>query len=111
MTRALSAYRLMWIIVMFDLPVLTREERKAATDFRLHLLDLGFEMAQFSVYMRYCVSSHQGETLAARVAGELPTDGKVNILFFTDKQYERIQSYRGRSRQRGNSPPSQFDLF
>lgn len=111
MSRVLSGYRLMWIVVMFDLPVLTREERKAATDFRLDLLDLGFEMAQYSVYMRYCVSSHQAETLSTRVADTLPSEGKVNILFFTDKQYERIQSYRGRTREAGKTPPPQFDLF
>lgn len=107
----LSSYRIMWMIVMFDLPVVTRVERKAATDFRMRLLDHGFEMAQFSVYMRFCVSSHQAETLAGRIAEELPASGKVNILFFTDKQYERILSFHGRSRQDGPKTPSQFQLF
>lgn len=101
----------MWMAVMFDLPVVTREERKAATDFRLRLLDHGFEMAQFSVYMRYCVSPHQAETLAGRIAAELPASGKVNIVFFTDKQYERILSFRGRSPETGRKPPPQFELF
>lgn len=107
----LSGYRIMWMAVMFDLPVITREERKAATDFRLRLLDYGFEMAQFSVYMRYCVSSHQAETLAGYIATALPESGKVNVLFFTDKQYERILSFRGRSALKGRKPPSQFELF
>ncbi len=101
----------MWMAVMFDLPVVTREERKAATDFRLRLLDFGFEMAQFSVYMRYCISPHQAETLAKRVEAELPEAGKVNILFFTDRQYERILSFRGRTRQEGQKSPPQFELF
>lgn len=35
----------MWIVVMFDLPVIEREERKAATAFRNDLLDMGFEMS------------------------------------------------------------------
>lgn len=101
----------MWMIVMFDLPVGTRQERKAATGFRLALLDLGFEMAQFSVYMRFCVSQTQSATLAARVEEALPDDGKVNILAVTDKQYERIVSYFGGARQRGKLTPSQFELF
>jgi len=46
----LSGYRNMWLLVMFDLPVTQKEERKEAADFRNYLLDLGFEMAQFSVY-------------------------------------------------------------
>lgn len=96
---------------MFDLPVITREERKAATDFRLRLLDFGFEMAQFSVYMRFCVSPHQAETLTGLIEAELPKAGKVNLLFFTDKQYERILSFRGRSPQARQKPPPQFELF
>ena len=42
----------MWVIVMFDLPVVEKAERKAATDFRNALLDMGFEMSQFSVYLK-----------------------------------------------------------
>jgi CRISPR-associated protein Cas2 len=40
----LNAYRIMWIFVMFDLPVGTDKERKAATDFRKKLLKDGFSM-------------------------------------------------------------------
>ena len=42
----------MWLQVMFDLPVNTKKQRKKATGFRNGLLDLGFEMIQFSVYQR-----------------------------------------------------------
>lgn len=52
--RLLSGYRIMWLIAMFDLPVLTKPERKAATIFRNDLLDEGFEMVQLSVYYRWC---------------------------------------------------------
>ena len=37
----LSGYRIMWILVMFDLPTDTKPQRKAATDFRNFLLDEG----------------------------------------------------------------------
>ena len=49
-----SGYQLMWILVMFDLPVGTKEQMRAATRFREYLLDEGFEMAQFSIYARFC---------------------------------------------------------
>ena len=58
----LSGYRLMWILVMFDLPVVEPQERKAATGFRNALLDMGFEMTQFSVYLRFCSSYPQVQT-------------------------------------------------
>lgn len=96
---------------MFDLPVVERSERKAATDFRNTLLDMGFEMAQFSVYMRFCTSQAQIDTFCKRVEQALPEGGKVNILIFTDKQYERIISYCGKAKQAAKKSPDQFNLF
>lgn len=107
----LSAYRLMWMVVMFDLPVVTKSERRAATGFRNALLDMGFEMSQFSVYMRFCTSGTQVETYCKRVETSLPEGGKVTILQFTDKQYERIISFHGKAKLPANKTPDQFDLF
>ncbi len=107
----LSGYRLMWMIVMFDLPVTEKEESKTAAAFRKSLFDMGFEMSQFSVYMRFCTSPAQIETYAKRVETCLPQGGRVNILQFTDKQYERIITYHGKMKQPPNKTPDQFDLF
>ena len=96
---------------MFDLPVIEKTERKAATAFRNTLLDLGFEMSQFSVYMRFCSSATQVDTYSKKVEAALPEGGKVNILQFTDKQYERIISFRGQRKQPPFQIPDQFDLF
>jgi CRISPR-associated protein Cas2 len=101
----------MWMIVMFDLPVVSKAERKAATAFRNALLDMGFDMSQFSVYMRFCTSSKQLETYCKRVEDALPRGGKVNIVPLTDKQYERIVAYHGKNKQPENKPPDQFALF
>ena len=107
----LSGYRLMWMLVMFDLPVVTKQERHAANAFRHWLLDLGFQRSQLSVYLRFCSSSTQLETLCKQVAVGLPAGGKVHILQITDKQYARTISYQGRSRQPSSKPPDQFVLF
>lgn len=107
----LTGYRLMWVAVMFDLPVVEKAERKAATAFRNALLDLGFEMAQFSVYMRFCASQGQVDTYCRRVEEALPEGGRVNVLTFTDKQYERIVSFIGKARQPTKKTPGQYDLF
>lgn len=101
----------MWMVVMFDLPVVEKAERKAATDFRNTLLDMGFDMSQFSVYMRFCTSPAQVDTYCKRVESALPEGGKVNILQFTDKQYERIVSFHGKAKQPAFKTPDQFDLF
>ena len=101
----------MWMVVMFDLPVVEKAERRAATDFRNGLLDMGFEMSQFSVYLRFCTGQPQADTLTKRVEDGLPEGGKVNVLFFTDKQYERVLSFHGKAKQPAQKAPDQFDLF
>ena len=101
----------MWIVVMFDLPVVEKAERKAATEFRNTLLDMGFEMSQFSVYMRFCTSQTQIDTYCKRVEDALPTGGKVNVLQFTDKQYERIITFHGQEKMPSKKAPDQFNLF
>ncbi len=101
----------MWILVMFDLPVVLAEERKAANDFRHLLLKLGFEMSQFSVYMRFCTSPAQLETYCKHIEESLPPGGNVKIIQITDKQYERIINFRGKSRQEKNKTPDLFELL
>lgn len=71
----LTGYRIMWLAVMFDLPVIAPEQRKAATRFRLTLKDMGFEMTQLSVYMRFCTSHAQYDTYCKRVEAALPEGG------------------------------------
>jgi len=108
---ALSGYRAMWILVMFDLPVMTPKQRRAATGFRNYLLDQGFEMAQYSIYMRYCAGKEQVETYQTMIGKNLPKTGKVHILNFTDKQYENLVCFDGREREPGRKNPDQYVMF
>ena len=107
----LSGYRLMWVMVMFDLPVDTKERSRAATKFREFLLDEGFEMTQFSIYLRFCSGKEQFDAYAGRIERNLPEQGKVHVLAITDKQYENIRRYSGRSRRKGARNPDQLALF
>jgi len=86
----LSGYRLMWIVVLFDLPVTTKVERKKATGFRNLLLDYGFQMAQFSVYMKHCGGKEQAEIVNRRLKDDVPENGSVKILQITDRQFGNI---------------------
>jgi len=108
----LSKYKIMWIWTLFDLPVLTKLERRNASRFRNDLLDLGFEMVQFSVYLRHAYSKEKADVIAARVGELVPPAGHVQILFFTDRQYQLTQSFSGRSRGRPEKQkPDQLTLF
>ena len=107
----LSGYRLMWIFVMFDLPVGTKPEARAATKFREFLLDQGFEMSQFSVYARFCNGKEQFETYLRRIESNLPDRGEIHVLTFTDKQYENIVRFSSQRRKRQQKNPDQLALF
>ena len=107
----LSGYRLMWMIVLFDLPVLTKRERKDANNFRKFLQDEGFARCQLSVYMRFCAGKEQTQTYTRRVESALPPSGDVQIIYITDKQYENIVSFSGPSRRPSNKNPEQYTLF
>ena len=97
--------------MLFDLPVLTKKERRDATKFRKFLLDQGFDMCQLSVYMRFCSGKEQTQAYTRRVQSALPPAGKVQIVYFTDKQYENIVSFDGPQRQPANKNPEQLTLF
>jgi CRISPR-associated protein Cas2 len=101
----------MWIFVLFDLPVGTKKERKAATKFRHALLDLGFEMSQFSVYLKFTAGKEQAEALERQVEVAMPQSGKVHVVQITDKQYENIRTYRGKKREPSLKNPNQLALF
>lgn len=107
----LSGYRLMWIFVMFDLPVGSRAEMHAATKFRQFLLDEGFEKSQFSVYARFCNGKEQFEAYMRRIESNLPERGEVHVLTFTDRQYENIVRFSGQRRRRPRKNPDQLALF
>jgi CRISPR-associated protein Cas2 len=101
----------MWLFVVFDLPVLTKAERKRAARFRLDLLDEGFAMMQFSVYLRFTSGKEQIDALTRRIGRKVPKDGKVDLITLTDQQYASMTSFRGSGAAHKPSKPSQLALF
>ncbi len=101
----------MWVLVMFDLPVGTDAERRAANSFRKWLLDAGYERSQYSVYSRFCVSGEQRDRRVREITAAVPRKGVVHILSVTEKQFQDMVVLRSRARRPGKKPPGQFDLF
>ena len=69
----------MRMVVMFDLPVETREQRKIATKFRKYLLDEGYVMMQFSVYYRICNGKDMVNKYLLRLEDNVPEKLNCNI--------------------------------
>lgn len=107
----LSAYQHMWIMVLFDLPTTTKEERRAYTQFRDFLLDESFIMTQYSVYLRHTTGKAQSAPIIRKIKAAVPHEGRVDILQFTDRQYADIVSLRGKRRRDSRENPNQLALF
>ncbi len=91
-----------WILVMFDLPVMTDDERRTATRFRKDLLDAGYHMVQFSVYARPCVTYESMDTHTRLLQKLVPEAGNVRVMFFTDQQWKRAYTVIGPNYRQGN---------
>jgi len=68
----ISGYRCMWVVAMFDLPVDTKQARRAYTDFVKRLRRDGFTRMQYSVYSRHSSSKENAEVHVGRIKANLP---------------------------------------
>lgn len=107
----LSEYRVMWILVFFDLPTETKKDKKAYQQFRKKLQGDGFTMFQFSIYIRHCASRENMDVHIKRVQSYLPEYGKVGILYITDKQFGEMQVFYGKKAEKPKPTPIQLELF
>lgn len=101
----------MWILVFFDLPTDTKKERKAAAKFRKELLEDGFTMFQFSIYVRHCPSAESASTHIKRVKNKLPQYGQVGILSITDKQFSSMELFSEHKEKELPEMYNQLELF
>lgn len=109
--QALSGYRCVWLIAMFDLPVLTKEDRRNYADFRKMLLREGFSQLQYSVYARFLPSEDAAEGYRRRMKFGLPPEGQVRLLTITDRQFGKMEVFLGRRPKPVEEPPEQLGFF
>ncbi|GIV34561.1 MAG: CRISPR-associated endoribonuclease Cas2 [Chitinophagales bacterium] len=107
----LNEYRIMWIMVLFDLPTETKKDRKNYAEFRKKMLKDGFSMFQFSAYLRPCPSAENAEVHIQRIKKNLPPKGHVGILKITDKQFGNMLIFYGKEEKPKPPFPQQLELF
>ncbi len=111
MNADLNEYRVMWVMVLYDLPTDTAKERKAAARFRKNIMGDGFTMFQFSIYIRHCASMDNARVHIKRVKAILPEYGNVGIMCITDKQFADIQLFYCKKEKAPNLAGVQLELF
>jgi CRISPR-associated protein Cas2 len=106
-----NAYRIMWVLVFFDLPTETKKDRKNYARFRKDILADGFAMFQFSMYIRHCTSRENAEVHIKRVKNILPPKGHVGMMQVTDKQFGMMEIFRGQEPVAAPETVQQLELF
>lgn len=101
----------MWVLVFFDLPTETKKDRKHYTKFRKDIIADGFQMFQFSMYIRHCSSKENAEVHVKRVKQILPPKGHVGIMNVTDKQFGMMEIFRGLELVNAPETVQQLELF
>ena len=88
--------QLMRILVFFDLPTVSKTDKKNYVIFRRFLLKDGYDMLQWSVYARICNGADSVDKHILRLARAIPKDGSVRSICITDKQYAQMRLWSGK---------------
>ena len=89
------SYRFVRIIVFFDLPVITNEDKRNYRQFRKFLIKNGFIMMQESVYCKMAVTRGAAEQMVKNIRTNKPPHGLVQLLTVTEKQFAAMEMITG----------------
>lgn len=98
-------------MVMFDLPVLTKQQRREATRYRKMLLEVGFSAVQLSVYSKYMVNATGLRSILPQIKNSVPPNGEVRVFRLTDEQWAATYRYFGPRDLSVEPIPEQLMLF
>lgn len=89
------SYRYMRMILFFDLPTETSQERREYTRFRKYLLKSGFMMMQESVYCKIALNQTVVNSLYDSLQNNKPGKGLIQVLTVTEKQFSKMEFILG----------------
>lgn len=83
--------RFMRMIVFFDLPTETNEDKRAYRIFRKALIKNGFIMMQESVYTKLLTTPTVESSVKNLINRSKPSKGIVQTLIVTEKQFSKME--------------------
>lgn len=86
----------MRLLVFFDLPMETDQNRRDYTAFHKYLLKNGFIMMQKSVYSKLAVNNVTSKAIFEKLKKNLPPEGIVELLEITENQFSSIHYLVGK---------------
>lgn len=87
----------MMLLLCFDLPRDTKEERKQAAEYRKRLVELGFSMKQFSLYEREVQSQNTRDRLIEILRNEIPDAGAITLYLLPDEVNDKQITILGKN--------------
>lgn len=82
----------MRILVLFDLPMETKTQRKTYRELIKFLKSEGYIRIQFSVYAKICINFLATKTAIKRLEKIAPTEGNIRYMVITETQYLQIKN-------------------
>jgi CRISPR-associated protein Cas2 len=101
----------MWLFAMFDVPVLTKQQRRRYARLRRSLIAAGFTRLQYSVYAKHVHSEEAARPIRTQIRRLVPPDGEVRIMSVTETQFGRMAVYQGKARVAPEKPMEQLLFF
>ncbi|MFQ3678338.1 MAG: CRISPR-associated endonuclease Cas2 [Fimbriimonadaceae bacterium] len=101
----------MWVLLTFDLPVVTKEQKREYVRFVKKLEREGFIRLQWSVFARPCPSEEQAKRHVSKVTSFAPAEGEIRMLQLTDMQFGRQKIIFGKTERPAEKTPPQLTLF
>lgn len=92
----MSGFRFMRMMVFFDLPTLSLENRRHYRQFRKSLIKNGFLMLQESVYCKMMTSPSMENSIKKLVYDNKPPEGIVQMLLVTENQFNKMEYVVGK---------------
>lgn len=80
----------MRLLVFFDLPVITKKQRKVYADFRKYLIKNGYMMMQYSIYSKIFNNRDALNNHINILNKNVPQEGHLRIMMVTEKQYSKM---------------------
>lgn len=84
-------YKIMKLFCMFDLPMNNKKEQRAYRKFRKQIMNEGFFMMQYSIYVKTCSNRDMVESAKKKVKAISPKDGNIRLMEVTENQYMNIE--------------------
>lgn len=81
----------MRVVVFFDLPTVTLDDKREYRAFRKFLIKKGFLMIQESVYAKIALNQTVAINIEKTVRDNKPKSGLVQMLTVTEKQFSKME--------------------